>query len=283
LSQPRQLAHRAPPAGRNIGKLISSVSFSKQTSTGMSQRICLGSGAMPTRLLRSRGPSSSSTIASTTGVFTLNALFRIWCAISNEKSRPRPDACTQPMSREAQNGHDTGGSRNAFPHARHLVIMSLPSRAPSQYGRHSGVIGVGSGRSRSMGGDSNASWGKVPPREETTHGAEAGRSKGPARDRRGRGSPLPLGPASSGAGTYAGGFRGAGRLPASARLSSGPRASGAGAVGPRRDPRLRPVQHPLSLGHGDRRVGTRQADALVPLDGQRRAVGVGLRLCRAPP
>jgi hypothetical protein len=58
------------------------------------------------------------------------------------------------MSREAQNGHDTRGYMNGFPHARHLVIMSLPSRAPSQYGRHSGVIGVGSGRSRSMGGDS---------------------------------------------------------------------------------------------------------------------------------
>ena len=67
----------ASPAGRNIGRLTSSVSFSKQTSTGMSQRICLGSGAMPTRLVRMRGPSSSSTIASTTGVFTLNALFKI--------------------------------------------------------------------------------------------------------------------------------------------------------------------------------------------------------------
>jgi hypothetical protein len=36
------------------------------------------------------------------------------------------------MSREAQKGHDTRGYMNGFPHARHLVIMSLPSRAPSQ-------------------------------------------------------------------------------------------------------------------------------------------------------
>src|SRR5215813_9405172 len=42
LAHLRQVAHRAPPAGRNIGRLTWSVSFSKQTSTGMSQRISLG-------------------------------------------------------------------------------------------------------------------------------------------------------------------------------------------------------------------------------------------------
>ena len=38
------------------------------------------------------------------------------------------------------------------------------------------------------------------------------------------------------------------------------------------------VQHPLPLGDGHRRVGARQAHALVPAHGQRRAVGVGLRV-----
>ena len=54
-------------------------------------------------------------------------------------------------------------------------------------------------------------------------------------------------------------------------------------VGAGRAAGVRPVQHPLHLEHGDRRVGARQADALVPADRQRRAVGVGFRLGRAPP
>jgi len=67
-----------------MGRLISSVSFSKTTSTGMSHVIAFGSGATLTRLVMSRGPSSSSTMARMTGGFTLKALFRIWWAISNE-------------------------------------------------------------------------------------------------------------------------------------------------------------------------------------------------------
>src|SRR5262245_2798575 len=94
LTQARDIHHeaplgvvRTPPgvfAGWNIGRLISSVSFSNTTSTGMSHRRAWGDGSTFTRLVSRRGPSSSSTIARTTGVFTLNARFRIWCAISNE-------------------------------------------------------------------------------------------------------------------------------------------------------------------------------------------------------
>ena len=39
---------------------------------------------------------------------------------------PRPVAWTQPMSREAQNGHATRGYMKGFPQARHLGIISLP-------------------------------------------------------------------------------------------------------------------------------------------------------------
>src|SRR6266700_2847207 len=84
LSHPGEVDHRAPPAGWNMGRLISSVSFSKTTSTGMSHVIAFGSGTTLTRLVMSRVPSSSSTMARVTGGFTLKALFRIWWAISNE-------------------------------------------------------------------------------------------------------------------------------------------------------------------------------------------------------
>ena len=46
-----------------------------------------------------------------------------------------------PMSRDEQKGQSTRGYRNACPHAWHLGIISLPSRAPSQYGFASGVMG----------------------------------------------------------------------------------------------------------------------------------------------
>ena len=45
---------------------------------------------------------------------------------------------------------------------------------------------------------------------------------------------------------------------------------------------LRSIQHPLHLQHGHRRVGARQADPLLPAHRQRRALGVGFRLGRAP-
>src|SRR5262249_14118200 len=69
-----ELFHAAPPTGWNSGRVISSVSLWKTTSTGMSQRIRFGSGSMPIRLDIRRGPSSSSTSASTYGGLTLKAL-----------------------------------------------------------------------------------------------------------------------------------------------------------------------------------------------------------------
>src|SRR3990172_8793025 len=49
----------------------------------------------------------------------------------------------------------------------------------------------------------------------------------------------------------------------------------------------RPLQAPgrmqVDFEQGDRRMGARQADALVPAHRQRRAVRVGFRLGRAPP
>src|SRR6266498_2679008 len=72
-----ELFHRVPPTGRKSGSVISSVCFSKTTSTGMSQRIFFGSGSMPIRLDIMRGPSSSSTMASTKGGLTLNALLKL--------------------------------------------------------------------------------------------------------------------------------------------------------------------------------------------------------------
>ena len=62
---PSITAHAAPPAGRNRGSAISGVASSNTTSTGMPMRIVAGSGATSTRLVIMRGPSSSSTIAST--------------------------------------------------------------------------------------------------------------------------------------------------------------------------------------------------------------------------
>src|SRR5438876_1557843 len=50
-------------AGRNLGRVISAVTSSNTTSTGMPMRT--SPGAQPTRLVRSLGPSSSSTMAST--------------------------------------------------------------------------------------------------------------------------------------------------------------------------------------------------------------------------
>ena len=58
---------RAAPAGRKCGSAISGVASTNVTSTGMPMRICAGSGSTPTRFVIMRGPSSSSTIASTYG------------------------------------------------------------------------------------------------------------------------------------------------------------------------------------------------------------------------
>src|SRR5688572_1118353 len=52
LTHLREVGHRAPPAGWNIGSVTSSVCFSKTTSTGMSQRRTFGSAATLIRLLR---------------------------------------------------------------------------------------------------------------------------------------------------------------------------------------------------------------------------------------
>ena len=46
---------------------------------------------------------------------------------------------------------------------------------------------------------------------------------------------------------------------------------------------VRPAQHPLHHQHGDRRVGARQAHALLAAHRQRRAVHLGFRQRRAPP
>ena len=56
-----------------------------------------------------RGPSSSSTIASTYGGFTLKALLSGWYEISKEKRRPRPLDWIQPMRRDAQRGQRMRG------------------------------------------------------------------------------------------------------------------------------------------------------------------------------
>ena len=67
------------------------------------------------------------------------------------------------------------------------------------------------------------------------------------------------------------------------RLSPGPDAPGARQLGARRDPGLRPVQYPLHLLDGDRRMGARQADALCAADRQWRSLCVGFRLGRQAP
>ena len=54
-------------------------------------------------------------------------------------------------------------------------------------------------------------------------------------------------------------------------------------LGPGRAAVLRPAQHPLHHQHGDRRVGARQAHALLAAHRQRRPLRLGLRLGRAPP
>ena len=58
-------AHRPSSAGRKCGSAISSDTSAKVTSTRMPMRSLAGSGSTPTRFVIIRGPSSSSTIAST--------------------------------------------------------------------------------------------------------------------------------------------------------------------------------------------------------------------------
>ena len=68
------------------------------------------------------------------------------------------------------------------------------------------------------------------------------------------------------------------------RYRLGPGAAGAGAVRPRRAAAVRREQHPLRLGHQDRRVGARQARPLRAAGARPGADRVGLRLGRrAPP
>src|SRR5207253_6605850 len=62
-----QLFHRAP-SGWNSGSVTSSLILVNTTSTGMSQRMTLGSGATLIRFDIMRGPSASSIMASTYGV-----------------------------------------------------------------------------------------------------------------------------------------------------------------------------------------------------------------------
>ena len=101
--------------------------------------------------------------------------------------------------------------------------------------------------------------------------------------RRHRSAP-PVGPAAAGAGPHAGRFRGAGQLPAAARLPARAHARRAVGIGARRAALLRSAQHPLHHEHGDRRMGARQAHALCAAHRQRRSVHLGLRLGReAPP
>ncbi len=93
-------------------------------------------------------------------------------------------------------------------------------------------------------------------------------------------SAAPLGPSHPGARPDAGRFRGARQLPPPARLPAGARAPGAGALRPGCAAEFRPAQHPLHHEHRHRRVGARQADALLAAHRQRRSVRVGLRLGR---
>src|SRR2546425_608387 len=66
------------PAGWNSGSVTSSVSLENTTSTGMSHVSFLGSASTLMRFDSMRGPSASSTIASTYGVGTLHALLNDW-------------------------------------------------------------------------------------------------------------------------------------------------------------------------------------------------------------
>ena len=59
------VGHDTHRAGSNRGSVISSVSFENTTRTGMSHLMALGSGSTLTRFDIIRGPSASSTIAST--------------------------------------------------------------------------------------------------------------------------------------------------------------------------------------------------------------------------
>ena len=160
-------------------------------------------------------------------------------------------------------------------------------------GRHR-VLGGGDGRGRRRHGAAESIAptryvvGETRRSPRTRGGGDGAQGSGPGHESHGsedrRGGPAaPLGPAAPGARPHAGGLRGARGLPPAARLPARPHAPGARALRPRRPARLRPVQHPLHLRHRHRRVGARQAHALVPADRQRRALGVGLRLGRAPP
>jgi len=72
------IGHGADGAGSKSGSVISSVSFEQTTCTGMSHLMAFGSGSTLTRLVISRGPSASSTIASTKGGLTVHALLNAW-------------------------------------------------------------------------------------------------------------------------------------------------------------------------------------------------------------
>ena len=59
------ICHGAQRAGSKSGSVTSSVSFENTTCTGMSHLMAFGSGSTLTRFVINRGPSASSTIAST--------------------------------------------------------------------------------------------------------------------------------------------------------------------------------------------------------------------------
>ena len=120
---------------------------------------------------------------------------------------------------------------------------------------------------------------RIIPRSPMAKNKPEAKRAGPGRRR----SQAPLGPAAAGAGPHAGGLRGAGRFPPAARLSPRAHARGARALRPRRAALFRPAQHPLHHQHGDRRMGARQAHALLPPHRQRRAVHLGFRQRCAPP
>src|SRR5690606_34282266 len=63
----------APVTGRKWASVTSEVMRAGTNSTAMPIRISLGSGLMPTRLVESLGPSSSSTMASTKGTSAFQA------------------------------------------------------------------------------------------------------------------------------------------------------------------------------------------------------------------
>ena len=180
-------------------------------------------------------------------------------------------------SHDGRRHRDRGGYRHR-PRRELRVprVLDAPHRGARRSSAHRGLT---SARLSARGSNE--------PREPTPGGPMARKAAAavprPTSPRRRRGSAAPLGPAHPGARPHAGGLRGARGLPAAARLSPGAHAPGAGPLRAGRAPHLRPAQHPLHLGHGDRRVGARQAHPLLPAHRQRRALGVGLRLGGPPP